>query len=42
MWHVFQFFVGQMPESIRAIKDVAAFLGKHIETRESTAARQST
>ncbi len=26
MWHVFQFFVGQMPESSRAIKDIANFL----------------
>jgi epsilon-lactone hydrolase len=30
MWHVFQYFVGQMPESLRAIKDVAGFLKKHI------------
>jgi hypothetical protein len=26
MWHVFQFFVGQMPESARAIDVVAKFL----------------
>jgi len=26
MWHVFQFFIGQMPESKRAITDIAAFL----------------
>lgn len=28
MWHVFQFFVGQMPESRRAINEIAAFLKK--------------
>ena len=26
MWHVFQFFVGQMPESKRAIRDMAKFI----------------
>jgi len=26
MWHVFQFFIGQMPESKRAINDIAGFL----------------
>jgi monoterpene epsilon-lactone hydrolase len=26
MWHVFQFFVGQMPESERAIRVIARFL----------------
>ncbi len=26
MWHVFQFFIGQMPESKRAISDIAGFL----------------
>lgn len=26
MWHVFQFFIGQMPESKRAIDDIAQFL----------------
>ena len=26
MWHVFQFFVRQMPESIRAVRDIAIFL----------------
>lgn len=26
MWHVFQFFIGQMPESGRAIDDIARFL----------------
>jgi acetyl esterase/lipase len=26
MWHVFQYFVGQMPESLRAIRDIAGFL----------------
>jgi acetyl esterase/lipase len=35
MWHVFQYFVGQMPESLRAIRDVAAFLGKQFKSTES-------
>jgi hypothetical protein len=26
MWHVFQFFIGQMPESKKAIKGIAAYL----------------
>ena len=26
MWHVFQFFVGQMPESMQAIEDIGRFL----------------
>jgi len=26
MWHVVQYFVGQMPESLRAIREIAAFL----------------
>ena len=26
MWHVFQFFVGQMPESKRAIDDIGQYL----------------
>ena len=30
MWHVFQYFVGRMPESRRAIQDVALFLRKQI------------
>lgn len=30
MWHVFQFFVGQMPESKRAIGDIASFIGDHV------------
>jgi len=29
MWHVFQFFVGRMPESARAIADIAGFIGRH-------------
>jgi hypothetical protein len=28
MWHVFQFFIGQMPESKKAIKGIAAYLQK--------------
>ncbi|MDH4046925.1 MAG: alpha/beta hydrolase [Gammaproteobacteria bacterium] len=30
MWHVFQYFVGQMPESMRAIEDISDFLNKHV------------
>jgi monoterpene epsilon-lactone hydrolase len=30
MWHVFQYFIGRMPESKRAIQDVADFLRKTI------------
>ena len=26
MWHVFQFFVGQMPEARAAVADIAAFI----------------
>jgi acetyl esterase/lipase len=32
MWHVFQYFVGQMPESLRAIRDIAAFLAEQMQT----------
>jgi acetyl esterase/lipase len=31
MWHVFQFFVGQMPESMRAISDIGRFLRAEID-----------
>jgi acetyl esterase/lipase len=30
MWHIFQFFIGQMPESKRAIDDIARFLRSNI------------
>jgi acetyl esterase/lipase len=30
MWHVFQYFIGQMPESKEAIGDIAAFLKKYV------------
>jgi acetyl esterase/lipase len=33
MWHVFQFFVGQMPESNRAIKDIARFLRSELSAK---------
>ena len=32
MWHVFQYFVGQMPESRRAIEDIAQFLRAEFAT----------
>ncbi|MDA0679994.1 MAG: alpha/beta hydrolase [Proteobacteria bacterium] len=43
MWHVFQFFIGQMPESRRAIADIGRFLRPifsqcRIETRVSKVA----
>lgn len=34
MWHVFQFFVGKMPESKRAIRDIGAFLKKQLDAAE--------
>lgn len=30
MWHVFQYFIGKMPESRRAIQDIADFLDKNV------------
>ena len=33
MWHVFQFFVGQMPESLQAIEDIGGFLRAEFENR---------
>jgi len=43
MWHVFQFFIGQMPESERAIDDIARFLRSEysidqVDTRKVQAA----
>ena len=38
MWHVFQLFVGLMPESKRAINDIAAFLKQHLNQKQHTAA----
>jgi len=32
MWHVFQFFIGQMPESKKAIDDIARFLRSELAT----------
>jgi acetyl esterase/lipase len=34
MWHVFQFFVGQMPESMQAIADIGRFLQAEFHNRE--------
>lgn len=34
MWHVFQFFIGKMPESKRAIRDIGAFLKKQLDAAE--------
>lgn len=43
MWHVFQFFIGQMPESMQAIENIGQFLrskhsGNEIELRKGRAA----
>ena len=34
MWHVFQFFIGQMPESKKAIKGIAEYLQKRFGAQE--------
>jgi acetyl esterase/lipase len=34
MWHVFQFFIGRMPESKRAIRDIGAFFKKQLDQAE--------
>jgi len=34
MWHVFQFFVGKMPESKRAIRDIGTFLKQQLDKAE--------
>ncbi len=38
MWHVFQYFVGKMPESRRAINQIAAFLRTHLDAAHSATA----
>ena len=35
MWHVFQLFIGKMPESRRAIKKIGAYLRERLKTAES-------
>jgi acetyl esterase/lipase len=37
MWHVFQFFVGKMPESKRAIRQIGAFLREQLDAADSAA-----
>ncbi len=32
MWHVFQLFIGKMPESRRAIRRIGAYIAKRIQT----------
>lgn len=34
MWHVFQFFIGKMPESRRAIKKIGAYISKRMKPAE--------
>lgn len=36
MWHVFQYFVGRMPEAQRGLDDIASFLGRFFERRDVT------
>jgi acetyl esterase/lipase len=38
MWHVFQLFVGLMPESKRAINDISIFLKQHLNQKQHSAA----
>ncbi len=38
MWHVFQLFVGLMPESKRAINDISTFLKQHLNQKQHSAA----
>jgi acetyl esterase/lipase len=35
MWHVWQYFVGQMPESATAIEQIGAFLQQELATQDS-------
>ena len=37
MWHVFQYFVGKMPESKRAIRQIGAFLRQQLDAADSAA-----
>ena len=39
MWHVFQYFIGQMPESRKAIDDIARFLRSEFSTDRVSADR---
>jgi acetyl esterase/lipase len=39
MWHVFQYFIGQMPESGTAIDDIARFLRAEFSTDRKDLAR---
>lgn len=36
MWHVFQLFIGKMPESRRAIKRIGAYLARRMQTEQSS------
>ena len=38
MWHVFQYFVGKMPESRRAIRQIGAFLRANLERADPSIA----
>ena len=37
MWHVFQYFVGKMPESKRAIREIGQYLKSQLDVAESPA-----
>lgn len=41
MWHVFQYFVGKMPESMRAIEDIGAFLKLQLATASARAGNKA-
>ncbi|MEM9208254.1 MAG: alpha/beta hydrolase [Pseudomonadota bacterium] len=41
MWHVFQFFVGRMPEAERAISDIATYLRARFVRGEETVANKA-
>lgn len=36
MWHVFQYFIGRMPEAQKALDDIASFLRRFFERRDAT------
>jgi len=41
MWHVFQYFIGKMPESMRAIEDLGAFLKLQLATATARAGNKA-
>lgn len=41
MWHVFQFFIGQMPESMQAVRKIGAFLKTEFANSKGTHNKKS-